>query len=58
LGIKIIDKKLYLFPDLPSDWSGYTAKIFGYDVTVERKDGYKISVNGKPYDRNGYKIKF
>lgn len=61
LGIVMEEGRLYIRPNLPKSWKGYSAevKMHGLDMKIEvtRRESYNITVNGKPYDEKGYSIK-
>jgi cyclic beta-1,2-glucan synthetase len=62
LGLCVRDGRLFVEPNLPADWEGFEAVWKDgsdqYDISVRAENGYRVLVNGKPYDERGYPLKF
>ncbi|MBR7081558.1 MAG: hypothetical protein IKI49_02470 [Oscillospiraceae bacterium] len=58
LGIRLVDGRLEIRPNLPESWSGYKAKLrfFGENtlLTVTKEgEKYRILLNGREYESDG-----
>ncbi len=57
LGIRLRQGRVYVQPNLPSNWQGYSAALCGHRIDVVRKgSGYHITCDGAPIESKGIEL--